>query len=58
MATASVAVEFGEAFKAADNSFKKTITMDEEFVTKSKKASTGRFLERWLDSEMRKAVRV
>ena len=56
--TASPAEVFGDAFRAVESSFRKTITIDEEFVIKSKKASTGRLRERRLEREMKNAVNV
>ena len=48
----------GDADVAEDNSLRKTITIDDEFVRKSRKVSAGRFRERWPETERRKATRV
>ena len=55
---ASGAVKLGEAVMALDSSLRKTITIEEEFVRKSRKESAGLFLPRWVEIACRKAVNV
>ena len=47
----------GEEDNAADNSLKKTMTIDDEFVVNSIKVSAGLLRERWEDRERMKFVR-
>ncbi len=49
---------FGEAERALESSLKYTITMDDEFVTKSRNVSAGLLYERWLHKETMKLVNV
>jgi hypothetical protein len=43
---------------ALANSLRKTITIEEEFVRKSRKVSAGLFLDKWMDTERTNFVRV
>jgi hypothetical protein len=54
---ASSEVAFGDALRAAASSLRKTMTIEEELVTKSRKVSTGRLRERWLERETMKLTR-
>jgi hypothetical protein len=54
---ASSEVAFGDALRAAASSLRKTITIEDELVTKSRKVSTGRLRERWLERETMKLTR-
>ena len=55
---ASGAGVFGDAARAADNSLKNTIMIEEELVTKSRKVSAGRFRERCVEIDRMNAVNV
>lgn len=48
----------GEDVIAVDNSPRKTIRIEDEFVRKFKNVSAGRFRYRWFDTERRNATSV
>jgi hypothetical protein len=48
----------GEDAIAVESSFRKTMTIEDEFVRKFKNVSAGRLRYKWFDMERRKATKV